>query len=127
MGNTIQSLCHTMKYYIFATALLLSGCTNIYLADMAIPFDDGTFYTVVGGQTKTEAHSRLVGVMKAKCQAEGADAFQLISLTNTQTGEVVQFTQKQSKTSIGPVELSDTTLANTQGFDFEARFQCINE
>ncbi|MBA6339261.1 hypothetical protein H4J57_18910 [Colwellia sp. BRX8-7] len=114
-----------MKYLSLLPISLILGCTNISLSDRAIPYDDGSFYTVVGGETKEKAHSMLIGVMKSRCEVEGGKSFQLISTKNSQTGEVEKFVKSKSSTKIGSWEFSDVDTNYTQGFDLEAKFTCI--
>jgi hypothetical protein len=114
-----------MKYLFLIPVSLILGCTNISLSDRAIPYDDGSFYTVVGGETKERAHSMLIGVMKSRCEFEGGKSFKLISTKNSQTGEIEKFTTSKSSTKIGSWEFSDTDAKYTQGFDIEAKFTCF--
>lgn len=114
-----------MKYLVLLSISLILGCTNIYLSDRAIPYDDGSFYTVVGGETKEKAHSMLIGVMKSRCKVEGGKSFKLISTKNSQTGEIESFVTSKSSTKIGSWEFSDTDVRHTQGFDLEAKFICV--
>ena len=114
-----------MKYfYLIIFFCILPACTTM----QGVPLGNGQYKFISGGESKQEAFSEIIRVMKATCEEEN---YKVIEQVVEGNGQIVSREIKSDKDSfsLDGFSLSNTTTEyeNFRGYDITTVFRCSNE
>jgi hypothetical protein len=98
-----------MKYFIIVSVLILSACTVM----QGVPVGNGHYKYISGGESKEEAFSEIVSIMKNTCKE---DRYEVIEQVVEGNGPVFSRVIKSNEKSYS---VNDFTFATTEGAEYE--------
>lgn len=120
-----------IKAFLVPIILVLSqsACSSFVTSAQGVPIGDGNYKYITGGDSKAEAFTLAIGIMRTTCGYEGVQ-YEIIEQIVEHGGKVIsrETSNKQSGIGVGDI-FSKTDVEvkheNFRGYDITTIFKCV--
>ena len=106
-----------------------SACSSFITSAQGVPIGEGNFKYITGGESKAEAFSWAISIMRNTCGYEGVQ-YEIIEQRVEHGGEVISRETSSKQSGIGVGDIFSKTDAevkheNFRGYDITTIFKCV--
>ena len=106
-----------------------SGCSSFITSSQGVPIGDDKYKYITGGESKAEAFTWAISVMRNTCGYEGVQ-YEIIEQIVEHGGEIISRETSKKERGIGVGDIfskTDTEVQheNFRGYDITTIFKCV--